>query len=70
MFFLQVEGAELTVLQTIDFAAVTFGVLMVEQDGKNPTKDEGVRQLLRAKGYSYVTSTGAFCRAEVWRRVS
>ena len=65
-FSLDVEGAELIVLQTIDWSAVTFGVLMVELDGKNQTKDVKVRELLRAKGFSFDDVTGSFCRAEVW----
>ena len=65
-FSLDVEGAELNVLRTVDWDAVTFGVLLVEQDGKNTTKDNAVRELLRAKGYEYDGVTGMFCRAEVW----
>jgi FkbM family methyltransferase len=65
-FSLDVEGAELIVLETIDWSAVTFDVLMVELDGKNATKDVKVRQLLRAKGFSFDGVTGSFCRAEIW----
>lgn len=66
-FSLDVEGAELTVLKTIDWDATTFGVLMVELDGKNSAKDDEVRSLLSARGYSRVERTGLFCYAEVWR---
>ena len=65
-FSLDVEGAELIVLQTIDWSAVTFGVLMVELDGKAPTKDADVRRLLRKRGFRYSGVTGSHCRAELW----
>ena len=65
-FSLDVEGAELIVLETINWSAVTFDILMVELDGKNATKDVEVRQLLRSKGFRFDDVTGAFCRAEVW----
>ena len=65
-FSLDVEGAELIVLQTIDWSAVTFGVLMVELDGKAPTKDADVRRLLRKCGFRYSGVTGSHCRAELW----
>ena len=51
LWVLDVEGAELEVLQTVDFATITFDVIVVEQDGGNKAKDEAVRALLRSKGY-------------------
>lgn len=65
-FSLDVEGAEFIVMQTIDWSAVTFGVVMVELDGKAPSKDIAVRKMLRANGYAYHGVTGSFCRAEIW----
>ena len=50
-FSLDVEGAELEVLQTLDFTAFHVSVLVIEQDGGNPGKDKAVRQLLAAKGF-------------------
>ena len=65
-FSLDVEGAELIVLQTIDFSVVTIGVILVELDGKMQTKDDAVRELLRANDFTYAGVTGSWCRAEAW----
>ena len=51
IFFLDVEGAELTVLTTIDWTAVTIGMFIVEMNGRDQNKDEVVRAVLRAHGY-------------------
>ena len=51
LFSLDVEGAELEVLQTVDFSAVRINVIVVEQDGGDPEKEEAVRQLLLANGF-------------------
>lgn len=40
-------------LHSVDWGAVAFGVVLVELDGKNATKDTGVRQLLAAQGHVY-----------------
>lgn len=53
-FSLDVEGAELAVLQTVDFGALSFGVLVIEADGDNMDKDQGVRDLLASHGYERV----------------
>lgn len=49
-FSLDVEGAELDVLRSMDWA-VPVHVWTVELDGTNPTKDAKVRALLRSHGY-------------------
>ena len=41
-FSLDVEGAELTVLQTLNFSRVDIRVMVIEQDGSSPTKDKGM----------------------------
>ena len=51
LFSLDVEGAELEVLKTVDFSAVRINVIVVEQDGGNPEKEEAVRQLLLANDF-------------------
>jgi hypothetical protein len=51
IFSLDVEGAELQVLQSLDFEMVGFGVILIEADGNNPTKDLAVRDHLRQNGY-------------------
>ena len=66
LFSLDVEGAELVVLKTIDWSSTKFDVLLVELDGKNGTKDDEVRALLRARGYTRVGRTGLFCYSEIW----
>lgn len=45
------EGAELEVLKSLDFSAVRINVIVVEQDGSSPEKDEAVRTLLLANGF-------------------
>ena len=46
-----VNTQELSVLQSVDWGAVAFGIVLVELDGKNATKDTGVRHLLAAQGH-------------------
>lgn len=53
-FSLDVEGAELAVLQTIDWDVVSFGVLVVEADAGDAQKDEAVRRLLASHGYERI----------------
>lgn len=50
-FSLDVEGAELSVVKTIDFQRFQFKVIAVEEDGFNVTKDEEVASILRENGY-------------------
>merc|ERR1712032_45476 len=50
LFSLDVEGAELAVLQTMDWQ-IPVCIWVVELDGQNQEKDEAVRQLLFEKGY-------------------
>ncbi len=45
LFSLNVEGAELFVLATIDFRIANIRVILVELDGGNPSKDTAVRNL-------------------------
>jgi len=51
LWVLDVEGAELEVLKTFDFNAVTVDVVCIEQDGGNPQKDTAVRALMEKKGF-------------------
>jgi len=50
LFSLDVEGAELAVLETMDWE-IPVCIWVVELDGQNAAKDEKVRQLLLKKGY-------------------
>ena len=53
-FSLDVEGAELSVLRSINFDRVAFGVILVEADEHNPSKNLDVRNLLESHGYNYL----------------
>eukprot|EP00667_Euglena_gracilis_P011711 EG_transcript_11986 len=44
---LDIEGAELIAIETVDFAAVQFDVIVVELDGHDPAKNHKVRLILR-----------------------
>jgi len=59
-FSLDVEGAELAVLRTVDFARVTFDVICVEADGANEAKDAAVVAMLEGAGYRLVRQGGGF----------
>jgi hypothetical protein len=50
-FSLDVEGAELIVLETIDFTATTIDVFMIELDGHQPDKNWKVERLMSNLGY-------------------
>jgi hypothetical protein len=50
-FSLDVEGAELSVVQTIDFTRFHFKVIVVEEDGSNVTREEALADILRSNGY-------------------
>jgi len=50
-FSLDVEGAELAVLRTVNVSWVEFGVICVESDGNNREKDAAVVSLLEGVGY-------------------
>lgn len=65
LFSLDVEGAELSVLETFDWS-VPIGVLLVELDGKSRAKDEGVRALLRSRGMRFVRRMGFRKYSEIW----
>jgi FkbM family methyltransferase len=55
---LDVEGAELQVLQSINFTATAFGVILVEADDHSRRKNLAVCLLLRRHGYVYIESWG------------
>lgn len=66
-FSLDVEGAELEVLQTLNFLLTHINVIVVEQDNTQPEKDESVRQLLLANNFEIdvsVRHSGADVRNE------
>ena len=50
---LDVEGAEIAVLQTFDFDSVTINVVCIEADTHDPAKDKAVIDLMVQNGYIY-----------------
>ena len=53
-YSLDVEGAELTVLQSIDFDKVGFGIIFLEASGHNERKNLAVKSLLTSNGYVFM----------------
>lgn len=53
---LDVEGAELQVLQTFDFSSVRISVVCIEADGHDPVRDQQVIELMESHGYVYQES--------------
>ena len=50
VFSLDVEGAELAVLETMDWG-VGVDHWVIELDARTPDKDQGVRDILKAHGF-------------------
>lgn len=53
---LDVEGAELQVLQTFDFSSVRINVVCIEADGHDPARDQQVIEIMQSHGYVYQES--------------
>lgn len=51
LFSLDVEGAELAVLQTVDWTVTNIHAILVELDAHNPEKDQRVRDFLQAQHF-------------------
>jgi hypothetical protein len=51
---LDVEGAEMSVLQSINFNRVAFGIMLIEADEHNPLKNLAMTEFLHSKGYSFM----------------
>lgn len=52
---IDVEGAELEVVKSIDFSRVDVSVIIVEADTHSPEKNSAVRSLLVARGFNLTT---------------
>lgn len=52
---IDVEGAELEVVRSIDFTQVDVHVIVIEADNHNPEKNSAVRSLLVAHGFNLTT---------------
>jgi FkbM family methyltransferase len=53
IFSLDVEGAELEALSSLDFNLVSFGIILVESDNHNEPKNKEVKKILTKNGYKY-----------------
>eukprot|EP00525_Craspedostauros_australis_P007055 CAMPEP_0198115202 /NCGR_PEP_ID=MMETSP1442-20131203/6376_1 /TAXON_ID= /ORGANISM="Craspedostauros australis, Strain CCMP3328" /LENGTH=314 /DNA_ID=CAMNT_0043772665 /DNA_START=137 /DNA_END=1081 /DNA_ORIENTATION=+ len=53
-FSLDVEGAELLALQSLNFNEYQFGVILVEADGANGRKDQAIKTILHRAGYTFI----------------
>ena len=56
LWILDVEGAELLALRSVQWDKVSFDVIAVEADGTNPQKDDAVQKLLISHGYQFHSS--------------
>lgn len=56
VFWCDVEGAELQLLRSVDFAAVSFGIVVVEMRYNDATRNRRVYNLLYAAGFELVRS--------------
>ena len=68
-FSLDVEGAELDALLSIDFSQVGFGIIFVEQDGRSKRKEIAIRTLLETNGYIFLEvkeRSGWFINKHFW----
>lgn len=62
VFFLDVEGGELSVLETIDWGKVQIDMFVVEMDGTNKQKDDAVKTKLQEQGYTIPFSMRDECK--------
>ena len=53
-FSLDIEGAELMALESIDFTKVGFGIILVEADDHNHLKNMALRTYLEDRGYKFL----------------
>jgi len=52
-FSLDIEGAELLALQSLNFDEFQFGMILVEADGTNERKDQSIKAILDRAGYDF-----------------
>ena len=56
VFWLDIEGAELDALRSVDFSRVSIGVLVVEMRVNSAERNRAIRELLRAAGFELVAA--------------
>jgi FkbM family methyltransferase len=55
---LDVEGAEMSILESIDFSAYRFGLIAVESTDETPGESERLRSFMGEKGYGVLLDVG------------
>lgn len=70
IFWLDVEGSELTFLQSIDFSSISIGWLVVELRVANAKVNVQIRSLLRHAGYELVRTMKVHACVECMRAPS
>ena len=70
IFWLDVEGSELIVLQSIDFSSISIGLLVVELRVGNAKVNVQIRSLLRQAGYELVRTMKVHACVECMRAAS
>jgi FkbM family methyltransferase len=55
---LDVEGAEISILESIDFSAYRFGLIAIESIDETPGEGEKLRGFMREKGYEMLLDVG------------
>jgi FkbM family methyltransferase len=57
-FSLDVEGAEMSILESIDFDAYRFGLIAIESIGESPGEGERLKNFMEGKGYGVLLDVG------------
>jgi FkbM family methyltransferase len=55
---LDVEGAEMSILESIDFSVYRFGLISIESIDETPGESEKLRAFMREKGYGVLLDVG------------
>jgi FkbM family methyltransferase len=55
---LDVEGAEMSILESIDFSAYRFGLIAIESIDETPGESERLKGFMREKGYGVLLDVG------------
>ena len=66
LFSLDVEGAELEALSTIDWDKIRINLFLIELDGSDQTKDEECRKVLKEHGFEFQRRIG---NNDLWKNL-